>query len=322
MENTQQPKVIRNASLAELDSLKKRNAIPAVPKHLQEETINKTTTESVLTSKKPNKSVFEPKAYPVKLPSRDFFINKEFLSDNYEILVRRMGSLEESLFFNMMTTDDPKVVNSTIDSVIDNCIKTNISVYDLSLIDKFTVFFKILDLTYGKFDIKVKCPECKLERNLEISLVDDLFTKYLPDNYQYPKIIKLKDVPSDFKINWYLRYMSIKQAQDFLASSSVDVMLELTEKIEGEFIDEDGQKAQVSKENYKDIVEFLGDTDRDEYKDFMNDFGSYGTEFKIKKYHCENRACDNFVNQVPFEFPIDQIFERIFNLKKFINKIT
>lgn len=319
-------KVLRNVSLDEIEALRKKDAVDAM------QDISSTSTETDNTPKKAKKavegaiefktasSVFEPKGEPVKLPSRNLFV-KENLTANFEIYVKRMGSVEEAIFYNLMNTRDPQAINEAIDKVIDNCIKTKISAYDLCLIDKFTVFLKILHLTYGSIDVKLTCPDCNTAYEMNIDMVKDLVTKYLPDKFEYPRKIHLTTYDDKkFNLNWYVNYLTIGQANTVLiGEANIDSMLLATDRIEGKFINSNGEEASPTQDDYAEILRYLNDEDRETYRAFMQEIGDYGTNFEIKNKFCPQKGCIANTEKKPIVLPPEQIFMRIIRINNVNN---
>lgn len=314
-------KVLRNVSLDEIEALRKKDAVDAMQDSV--DAISDTSSVPKKVKKiidgeiefKPASSVFEPKGEPVKLPSRNLFI-KENLTANFEIYVKRMGSVEESMFYNLLNTQDPQIINETIDNVIDNCIKTNISAYDLCLIDKFTVFLKILDLTYGPIDVKLTCPICNTTHELKINLVNDLVTKYLPNKFEYPRKIHLTTYDRNkFNLDWYVNYLTIGQSNKVLIKeSNVDAMVLITDRIEGKFLNDKGEETTPTPNDHPEILRYLNEDDRETYRNYMQEIGGYGTNFELKNIHCPQKGCIANTEKQPVVLPPEQIFMRIIRI--------
>jgi len=262
---------------------------------------------------KPASSMFEPDPEPVKLPSGDLFVS-ENLTEKNEVYVRRMSSIEENMFYELIGIDNPKAINNTIDRVIENCTRSDIDIYELSLIDKFSLFFKILDMTYGDVTVEETCEKCDNVYSFDVSLVKDTNTTYVPKNYEYPKKIKLTSFKDkNANITWYLKYPTILQTNDFFGASILEAQKLITDKIEGTIVF-NGTEIKITEEHYEDILKSLNEKDKDAYRDFLNEFGSYWTSVIIEKPFCENKSCDLYNKPQKFEVPLEKIFEKIIKL--------
>jgi len=315
MTNGDEKKVVRNATIEDIEKMKKKEATEGVPasKVKSEEKKEEKKGQVIDMMIKPKTSVFEPDPFPIKLPSGNKVV-QSFLTSKNEIYVKRMGSIEEGLFMKTMGIDDPKIINATLDSVIDNCIKSRIESGSLSLIDKFAVFFKILDITYGKLPAKLQCNECKTEYEEKIDLIKDIQTKYLPSNYEYPHPIEIVSY-KDCKLTWYVKYPTMAETQIFLDNDTLRNMMIMTDRIEGTIKDLDGEMVDVQKQDYEPIITNLNEDDRQKFKDFLNDFGSYGTQLMIDKDFCTNKNCGQFNKVQSVAFPFEAIFSKILSLK-------
>lgn len=301
-------KIVRNATLDDIEKLKSKNVVEGIPASKVEKIDENINSPAML---KPKKSSFEPDPHPVKLPSGNKVVKRN-LTDKNEIYVKRMGSIEENIFMKLLASDgSPKVLNSTIDSVIDNCIKTNINVAELSLIDKFAVFLKIIHLTYGNMKFTLTCNECKNEYKVNINIDEDLKVKYINKNFEYPFPIKIESF-KDCNLMWYVKYPTIRQAHLLIAGEvSDDAMILLTDKIEGTATKEDGGVREVTKEDYEDILTNIDVDDRKKFKDFIKEFGSYGVDMTLSKDFCTNDECKLCNKKQDIDMPIDQIFSKI-----------
>jgi hypothetical protein len=310
-DENKQEKVIRNATPEDIEKLKRKDASEGIPvSKVKKE--NGKKAEVLDMYLKPKKSIFEPDPFPIKLPSGNKVV-KSGLTPKNEIYIKRMGSAEEGLFVKMIGSNDTKLINATMDAAIDNCIKSRIEASQLSLIDKFAVFFKIIDLTYGPIKTELKCSNCGTSYFQPLNLVKDLKIKYLPENYEYPRPIKIESFPG-CNITWYVKYPTAGETQDFLTAETMTNMLILTDRIEGTLIDGDNGEREVQKSDYEDIISNLNDDDRKKFKDFLNDFGSHGVDLTIRKDFCTKSGCNLKDKVQEITFPFEAIFARILSI--------
>lgn len=306
-------RVILNASLEELEKLKQANSAEGMT---EEEIKTPEEPKPVVSEKKdisikPKKSIFEPDPKPFKLASGDRFVKVP----KNEIQVRRMGAAEESLFYKLISNNNLTAINNTMDMVIDACVKTDIDIYDLSLIDKLPIFLFIQHLTYGPLQMNPICPDCGSEWPFTLDLLS-LKVNYLPQKFEYPFKYKM----TSFKganIYWYITYPTIKQSSEYFEQDMLSGLKLLTLKFEGTIKDPaTGETREISEADYESIIENLNDDDMQAFRDFQNDFGSYTTEmtFTVPKF-CQNKICPQFGKDQTFDVPTNMLFDRIIKLQ-------
>lgn len=313
-EKNGKPRVIRNPSLEEIEQLKRSKATDGMTADEMAEKIEETqpkqkTKTVTIGGLKPKSSIFEPDPKSMKLVSGNKFISVP----NNEIYVRRMGAAEESLFYQLLSNNNIKAINTTMDAVIASCVKSDINVYDLSLIDKLPIFFKILDLTYGPIDVTLMCDECGSEYNFSVDLVKDLKTRYLPASMTLPHKIHLTSFPGA-KIDWYVLYPTIQQSSDYMDATSIETLKMVTVKFEGTITD-NGEEREITEEDYAEIINNLNENDLKAFAKFENEFGSYSVDLDMKVKLCTNKSCTLHGKEVTKELPIESIFDRIIRLQ-------
>jgi len=313
-ENTEKKRVIRNPSLEEIENLRRTTATEAltekeIDEKIQEQNPQPNPKEERTGLLKPKSSPFEPDSHPFTLVSGSKFVSVP----KNEIYVRRMGAAEESLFYQLFSNNTMRAINNTMDAVICNCVKSDIDTYSLPINDKLPIFFKIIDLTYGPIEVKIKCPDCGDDAIIKINLLKDLKTKYIPASIQYPSKIKLTSFPGA-KIVWHVGVATIGQSADYFEGSVMEVLKMLTIKLEGTVID-NGAEREITEHDYNDILSNLNETDLEAFRKFQNDFGQYTVDMNFKSKLCSNKMCISVGKEVKTELPIESIFERIIRLQ-------
>jgi len=298
-------KILRNPTQEELKLIKEKNIIKSTPKKKENTEIKSKPT-----------SIFEPKAEEFILPSGNLEIPEG------KILVRRMTTIEEGIFQETVAEMvKEKNLSSalfleSINKVIDNCIKSSdVSVYDLSLIDKSPLFIFILGLTYGfEQTLELQCngnekiEGCKKTFAHKINL-GKLDIKYVPEDYEYPKIISLED-SFDFPVKIELVYPKIGDEAPFI-SDTPDVLsqfLTMLKNAEGTL--PDGNP--ITEEHYEDICINMHPDDKDKIKKFINDFSEFGSNVYIKKKVCKNPKCVWKEKRQKVLIPMESIFLNVF----------
>jgi hypothetical protein len=262
---------------------------------------------------KPKSSIFEPDPVPVKLPSGSLAVDKKFLTNNNEIFVRRMTSLEENIVLKLAGVSEVGVINQSIDSIIKSCVKTNIDADDLLLIDKFAVFFKIISITYGKIQTTLQCPSCdKVYENYKIDVYNDFSVKYVPDEYQYPRQIKLESY-NDCELIWHVVYPTLGDTKQMFVDQNIDdnAQMYVTEKIEGWYTDPSGNKVEVKPSDYKALITNLEKQDKKKYKEFMDEFSAFGFQMTTFIPFCTDKKCSLRNVEQEVSVPVEDIFSLI-----------
>ena len=174
---------------------------------------------------KPKKSYFEPDPVPYKLISGNHFI-KNNLTKNNEIFVRPWNTEDELKISKIKSIDD---FNRICNEIFMSCIKSDIDVYELALVDKLPLFVFILVITYGsKVSVKslMDCEQCEKDETVDVTvdLLNDLEYKYLPEEMDYPFSLKLTSYPKD---NISIRYVypSLKHEKFFIDTTESDNLI-------------------------------------------------------------------------------------------------
>lgn len=291
---------IKNISPEDLENLSKEKI--ENKKYLPEENLIRqdelgTETEEIETNNhddvvlKPKKSYFEPDAVPYKLISRNYFIKKN-LTKNNEIYVRPWNTDDELKISKISNTED---FNKICNEIFNSCVKSEIDIYELALVDKLPLFIFILVITYGK-DISVKklmdCDICENDENIDVTidLLKDLEYKYLPDNLEYPFSMKLTSYPKD-DINIKYVFPSIKHEKFFLEKGGNDSLIDSLRHIIIELKGKKSNGKEVTKNDLGDIIKYLNANDKTEIRKTIGEISKYGINLETDKYKCSKEAC-------------------------------
>ena len=279
--NMSKEKTVRNPSKEELEKLSQNQflTVQGVPvSAVTEEEIDSDITKPI--------NEFEPQPVRFKLPSGRTTVKPKYLTDNNEFLVRRFTSIEESMFKNFSDMD----FLIAIEQQMDSCLKTNISLSDLSFIDKLPLYFFLIAITYGQyFEIDYECPVCQKSHLMKIDLQKDVIDKfkYVPDDYEYPRVAKLSSFGGD--INAHMHFQTIGESNLIADKGTIlDQMLILIKKVTGTTAD--GKT--LTPEQRENIIKYLDDKDRKVFRKWIEEFGKFGTDLIIEKKICGNSACE------------------------------
>jgi len=315
-------KIIRNPTPEEIKKLSQKEAVKAksTKKNTSDleivDEVNK-NVKIIPTQVLKESSVFEPAATKFKLPSGNIIVPGGI------IYVRRMTTVEESIFqqtiSNMRQTKDlsSKVFLESVNKVLDSCIKSKVSVYDLSLIDKIPLFVFIFSLTYGnnqEFDLMCVGDDDNngcgktFEHKIDLNKIN---IKYIPKKYTYPKIIELKK-SFEFPITLELIYPSIGDENiwtlDVDGNDAVTKFLTMIKSANGTLPD----GTEISEEHYEDIAKNLHPDDKEDIKKFINEFSEFGSNIKVKRKVCKDRKCSFFGKIQETVLPMESIFYKVF----------
>ena len=240
---------------------------------------------------KPKKSYFEPDPVPYKLISKNYFI-KNNLTKNAEIFVRPWNTEDEVKISRINTTED---FNKICNEIFSSCVKSDIDIYELALVDKLPLFIFILVITYGsKVSVKklMDCEVCENDSDVDVTvdLLKDLEYKYIPDDLEYPFVMKLTSYPKDDITIKYV-YPSLKHEKFFLDSGTSDNLIDSLRHI---IIEMKGKKANgkdVTKNDLSDIIKYLNADDKTKIRKSIADVSSYGINLETDKYSCSKENC-------------------------------
>lgn len=286
-------KKIRNPSLEELKLLEEGDI-----KNVEGFPINYAEKEDIDEDFVKPIDAYEPRPVKFRLPSGRTTVKAKYLTDNNEILVRRITTVEESMFKDFSQKD----FMSAIEPQMDSCIKTNIPLQELSFIDKLPLYIFLLMITYGKdFQVEDQCEMCGKEHTIDIDLKKDILDKikYVPDNFEYPRKIKLESFAGDMYM--HAGFQTIGENNLITEKGTIlDQMMILIKKVSG--LTEDGKT--VTNEDRENIIKYLNDKDRKKFRDWIIEFSEYGTDLMIHKKVCKNNSCELYDKKVERVLPL------------------
>lgn len=254
---------------------------------------------------KPKSSPFEPDPVPFKLPSLNFNnIDPKKLTADYEIYVRRITTLEESKFLEI--ANDTENFMKGINLILSSCIKSNIDVNDLSLIDKIAVFIFIISISYGsEYEIELACDLCDESVERKIDLINDLETKYIPKKTKYPIQVELTSFNN---VTIQLRYPTIGDEDGFLGLKKGINMTKQIMSITSDIIGNmPGSSQEITDSDWKEVINNLNSEDRKTIRGIIGEFGNYGKSVSVD-HICKNKSCEKFNEKQKIAVPLDVIF--------------
>lgn len=258
-------------------------------------------------------NMFSPEKHKHKLIFK--YKNIENIEEEQFIYIRRMTAIEEGLFYDIINKENSSTIDflNIVNNVLDNCIRNNISVYDLNIIEKLVLFIHILILSYGeKHSIELECPYCLEKYMVQINLKEDIKIKYLQEDEEVPKIIKLNSYPYDI----YVKVMppTLKYEEAYLSSETkwLEKLMLIVYEISGNLIN----NQPITTENYNDILTNLNKNDLNNIKEandnIINNYGIHLDDVEIPNF-CSNRKCNYHEKTIRVQIPLDFLFLTVFN---------
>ena len=308
METAPRPRTIRNPSPEELGANDPKT-VEALPVAAAEPIVEAKSKLKKATSR------FEPKAIPFRIPSRGRTFTESELEPVDAVMLRRMTAVDEAAYIKIMRESSlSKDTSRTMDfmhaitAVIDGCLRSDVSVYRLPLIDKLPIFIEIFALTYGRdHKVEYKCEECGGVFEHPTKLSQDLALTYVPDDFKFPRVIELTDF--DFPIRAWFTIPTIGDEDAFFGAGAdiVKQIQALLYRAEGTMPD----GTPVTADDYSEIAEMSGQSDRKKVRDFMDEVGAYGTDVTVSKKICKDKKCEAFGKKVQAKFPMEYIFGKM-----------
>jgi len=291
--------VIRNPTIDEIEALSRKKAnvgvVTARPKVEQPE-----DGEELV---KPQDD-FEPDPVLFELPSQNTTIPEKYLSDKYEVLVRRFTTQEEAMFHDF----DKFPFSKAIEPQIDGCLKTNIKCADLSSIDKLAIYLFLIGKSYGEvFDIDVPCEACGETSKVDkINIIKDIEIKRVPKDYPYPFPIELSTYKEERNLYYkaFFRFPTIKEGG--VIDGSLDILSQMKACLV-KIVDDQGRE--IGDYEKEKLINNLNSDDRNKFRKFIQEFDEFGANLFIKnKKVCKNTKCkEKFGKVQSFILPIESV---------------
>ena len=296
--------VIRNPTKEEIDTIEKEKGIFAEPAKKPKTKASKLEnySEEKDCVMKPRVSDFEPKAVEFFLPSGTKIVKSPGVTERGSIYIRRLTTVEESIIQNTLLREvmsefgvdgnkqEPLSLSQfliLLNQVINPCIRSDVDIKELAIIDKLPLIVKLISLTYGK-DItpRLMCPACEKYEDVTIDLEKDIIISHIPNTYDIPRKITLKD-SFDFEVDVYITIPLIADEQYFIGSN-IDVL----KQFEVIVTDASGTKLDgtaITKKDLGLIVDNLGDDDKKKLREFVSEYSKFGTDLTLKPLKfCKN----------------------------------
>ena len=322
---------IKNPSPEELETQKEQQTTgaEAISKPKNTEIISKEAEDNKQDFRcemKSNYNVFEPKPIAVSLITGNKVYNGSGITDDGEIYIRRLTTKEESMIQDVVYKDiyvnksgndaSALTINDflrLLNTAIDSCIKSNLTIFNLPIMEKLPLIVKLISMSYGnKLAADFVCEDCGTEYSIEIDLNKDIIITYLPKKFELPKtVIFNKSFP--FAVEAKLN-LPLVEYEEYFAGDTIDIIKQLESIIvEVSGVKPDGEP--ITHKDIPDIINNLDKDDKDKIRDFIDEFSEFGTELEIKPM----KLCNNIKGKCSLA---NEKVTRHLELKNLLNKLV
>ncbi|MCS7284442.1 MAG: hypothetical protein NZ527_01880 [Hydrogenobacter thermophilus] len=157
----------------------------------------------------------------VELPSGGVFYSN--IPDKLHL--RPMTGYEQDI----LTTERLVKSGKALDMVLSNCLKEKIDLNELLVVDHAYLLFKLREISYGEiYPVKIKCPDCGKENEVEINLAEALSNVKEPDILSEPFEVEL---PSKGKaVCVFPRVKHIREVEKLSKTKGVEALPNFVER--------------------------------------------------------------------------------------------
>lgn len=286
-------KTIKNISVEEMEKVGEADLVAGEnlkrPKNVEKPAV---TTKYLCKMKEMGDSFFEPLPELFLLPTRNKIYNGEGITKDGSIYIRRFTTNEENMIQGMLVRDrnkDELTINGFLhimNDAIDACIKSDVSIYDLAIIDKIPLLVKLISMAYGKkLEVIIPCEKCEKEHTISINLDKDFVVNYIDDKFIVPKTIELKKFPFPVEIDLTIPTIEF---EDAFGGETID----LIEQFKAMIVDARGTKPDgtpITAADIPMIVQAIHKDDKELIKKYIDSYTHIGTDLQIKPIV----LCDN-----------------------------
>lgn len=259
---------------------------------------------------KPDESIFSPKTFKHKLIAgrHNYPELSNFLTDNGEIFIRRFTSIEENLFKSLIENFTMRKFFEILNKTFETCVRSNINIYKLSMLEQINLFVHIYKLTYGNIEADIKCNACEYTQKVEIDLDNDFDIKYMSEEDFL--INKIELTSYDDKLFAYIKFPDLEEQLVYLDDTvawenKIKLLIDKITTVDGVLIEQD---------KYYDIIVNLTYEDKEKVKEIFDKVSSWSIDLaKVKtKFKCKNKSCDFYNKKESVELPMEAFFTKIF----------
>jgi hypothetical protein len=293
---------IRNPSPEELQKLLNKDVEKVsinTPIPINEKINNNKSDNNITNSPndlKPKRSRFEPD--PIKC---NLISGSNFISEGY-VFIRRLNTEEES---KLSQIKDSTTLNSTINTIFQTAIKSNISISDMPIIDKMYIFAFILNISYVKqinANDLINCEDCNDKYHNNIDFIDDIKINCLEPN-KTPFNLTLESFDKPYHLCFNLP--KIKNENSIYNKDVSEIISSITVFLR----DEKG--IDIPQEEWIEIFKWINNDDKKRITEILTDISSYGENVNLKIEKCSNPSCR--IKDKVKKIPMDELFGKMFS---------
>jgi len=273
------------------------------------EKINEINIDEML---KPNESIFAPKSELHKLIcGKHNYPHIKNITENGEIYIRRFTIVEENIFKELQNSFSFQKFLEILNKTLITTVRSNIDIYNLSMIEQLDLFIHIYYLTYGqKHNIELSCNDCGYAEQVNVDLLKDLKRNYMTKKDVMPVEIILKTYDSPLKL--FLNYPTLEEQAVYLDDTVAwDIKIKLMiHKIEGVL----ANGHEIQPDDYLDIIKNLNMEDKDSIKNEVTRLSNFGLKLsEIENlFMCKNKSCKSYNKNQKVTVPLEELFKKIF----------
>ena len=229
------------------------------------------------------------------------------IDEKNQVWIRRMTAVEEDFFYSIMEGLNINTFFEAINKTLANCVRSNIDIYKLSIVEKIPLFLHIHALTYGEVqDFEFDCVGCDKMYVRKLNILKDVKVKYMPKKIKFP--FKYKLTTYDNPIDLYLKYPSIEIENVYIDENNKDWLSKiriLIDKMDG--LNPDGEP--ITKDDYDDIIINLGKDDIKGLSKELDKLSKFGVDLRdIRVNICDNQGCSMWNKKQIVVLPFQQLF--------------
>lgn len=289
--------IIRNPTKEEVDNLEKANGVIGEPAKRPKKQQSRPDAGEYGCEMKERTSAFEPKPVEFFLPSGTKIVDSPGVTQRGSIYIRRVTTVEESIIQNALMRDAMGYYSITpgeaepitltrflalLNDVINPCIRSNVDVRELSIIDKLPLLLKLISMTYGgKVEAQFECDECGLVQPHQVDLERDVIVSPIPEDFVLPRRIALVD-SFDFQVDVDVTIPLVGDEGAFVGSE-IDILKQYESIIVGASgVKPDGTAVTIK--DLPDIVDNLGDEDKKSIRAFIAEYTKFGSDLTLRPF--------------------------------------
>ena len=239
---------------------------------------------------KPKKSKFEPDPVKFKVPS-----GTKFFSNGY-LWVRKLNTDEETKLTSLGNVTGEKL-NTTVNSILSNVIKSDIPFSEVPVIDKIPLFNFVVGLTYSDKvyinRLSPNCNNCSPDLNWEVAYNTDGRFETPGDDNPHPFVIQLSSYSEIYTVCFH--YPKIKNED---AVSEKEISTAISELV---IYLRDSSGVDVPKKDWDEIFAWLNIDDKTKISNCLTAYNKFGTKMIFSCEGCPNPDCNNESIEVPTE---------------------